>query len=158
MIRSVWSRRLAVSVAAIAGVAAAAGLPEPLAAADASTPHFHADPEASARAAALQGRGVNVLRRIAYKEQLVTGLVERRYGLGEVAREFALVIAEDEVNLAILRQTYAGTTDEVRAARNVIDYVRTLAMPPYELALAVAALQGEFRRAYPNEWAGRAAP
>ena len=150
MTRSTWFRRLALAVAAIAAVAALAGFGEPAAAADEFAPLF-ADAETEARAAALKVRGATVLRRIAYKEQLIAGLLERSHRLDEVAREFAQVVAEDEINLAILRQTYAGTTDEVRAARNVIDYVRTQPMPAYETALAVARLQAEFAQAYPGE-------
>ncbi len=151
MTRSTWLSRLAVAVVAIAGAAALAGFPEPLAAADEFAPLLACDAETAARAAALNDRGATVLRRIAYKEQLVAGLLAGRYRLDEVAREFAQVIGEDEVNLAILRQNYAGATDEVRAARNVIDYARTLAMPDYELSLATARLQADFRKLYPNE-------
>lgn len=152
MLRSIWFRRLALSVAAIAGVAATA-IPEQLVAADEFAPLFvaDADAETNAKTAALHDRGVTVLRRIAYKEQLVEGLLARRYRLDEVAREFAQVIAEDEINLAILRQAYVGTTDEVRAARNVIDYARTQPMPDYEVSQVSARLQADFRRLYPNE-------
>ena len=150
MIRSTWFRRLALSVVAIAAVAAVA-VPDQLAAADEFAPLSYADPETKARSAELQDRGAVILRRIAYKEQLVAGLLERRYSLHEVAREFALVVAEDEVNLMILRQTYAGSTDEVRAARNVIDYTRTQPMPDYQASLVTARLQAEFRQLYPSE-------
>ena len=151
MTRSAWFRRLAVSVVAVAGVAAFAGLPEQLAAADEFAPLFTADAEMNAQSASLQERGATVLRRIAYKEQLVAGLLERRYRLDEVAREFVVVIAEDEVNLMILRQVYAGATDEAKAARNVLDHVRAQPLPEYEMALAVARLQADFRRLYPKE-------
>ena len=152
MTRSTWFRRLTLSVIAIASVAAIA-VPDQLAAADEFAPldYDNADPESRARAATLQERGAVIQRRTAYKEQLVAGLIEQRYRLEEVAREFALVIAEDEVNLAILRQTYAGSTDEVRAARNVIDYARTQPMPEYQASLATARLQAEFRQLYPRE-------
>jgi len=147
MIRSHWSRRLAVAVAAIAGVTAFAGLPEPQVAG--AAPPREVNPEADARMAELQDRSVAIERRIAYKEQLIAGLLERRYALDEVAREFVEVIAEDETNLAILRATYPGPTDERRAAANVIAFVRTQPLPAYELSLAVAHLQAEFRRLYP---------
>ena len=149
MTRATWFRRLALAVIAIAAVAATA-VPEQLAAADEFAPIDCTDPETNARSAALQDRGANVLRRIAYKEQLIAGLIEHRYRLDEVAREFAQVIAEDEVNLAILRQAYAGSTDEVRAARNVIAYARTQMMPSYEASLVTARLEAEFRQLYPR--------
>ncbi len=148
MIRSLWFRRLAVAVAAIAGVTASAGLPESQGV-GAGSPRdavFLAD----AGVAALHDRGVAVERRIVYKEQLVAGLLERRYALDEVAREFVQVIAEDETNLAVLRQTFGGGTDEERAARNVIAYVRTQSLPPYEMSRAIAHLQAEFSRLYPT--------
>ena len=151
MTRFTWFRRLAVSVVAVAGVATFAGLPEQVAAADEFAPLFTADAETNAHSALLQERGATVMRRIAYKEQLVAGLLERRYGLDEVAREFVLVIAEDEVNLTILRRVYAGATDEAKAARNVLDHVRAQPLPEYEMALTVARLQADFRRLYPTE-------
>ena len=148
MIRSHWFRRLALSVAAIAGVTAFAGLPEPQG--FGATPTHNADPATEARTAALHDRGVVIDRRMAYKEQLVVGLLEHRYSLDEVAREFLRVIAEDETNLMILRLNFAGPTDEARAARNVIAYARSQPLPPYEMSLAVAHLQAEFRRLYPS--------
>ena len=105
---------------------------------------------ADAGVAALHDRGVAVERRIVYKEQLVAGLLEHRYALDEVAREFVQVIEEDETNLAVLRETFGGRTDEERAARNVIAYVRTQSLPPYEMSRAIAHLQAEFSRLYPT--------
>ena len=147
MTRSVWSRRLVVTVVAVAGVAAFAGLPAPQIAG--ATPYCHADPESDARTAELQSHGLTVERRMAYKEQLVADLLEHRYTLDEVAREFLAVIAEDETNLSLLRANFAGRTDEEKAARNVIAYVGTQPLPDYEVARAVAHLQAEFRRLYP---------
>ena len=148
MIRSNWFRRLALSVAAIAGVAALAGLPDPQSVG--ATPPHDPYPQADAHTAALYDRGVVIERRMAYKEQLVAGLLERRYSLDEVAREFLRVIAEDEATLTILRQNFGGPTDEERAARNVIAYVRSQPLPSYQMSLEVAHLHAEFRRLYPT--------
>jgi len=147
MTRSVWSRRLAATVAAIAGVTAFAGLPAPQVAGAAQG--WHVDTESDARTAELSSHGLTVERRMAYKEQLVADLLEHRYTLDQVAREFLAVIAEDETNLRLLRAHFPGRTDEERAARNVIAYVGTQPLPDYEAARAVAHLQAEFRRLYP---------
>ena len=145
MIRLTWFRSLVVAVAAVAGAAIYAGVPEP------QLTGAESCPDGAARQAELQVRGVAVARRIAYKEQLVAGLVERRYGLDEVAREFLDLIREDDAGLSVLRLHHAGSTDEVRAARNVIDYVRSQPLSAREAAAAVAHLRGEFRRLYPSE-------
>jgi enoyl-CoA hydratase/carnithine racemase len=152
MVRSTWFRRLAVAVAAIAGSTAYFGMPEHLlTGADFLSPLCDANAAGSTRQADLQIRLTAIGRRIAYKEQLVAGLVERRYQLDEVAREFAHVIAEDEDFQNVLRAKYPGRTDEVRAALNVIDYVRCHLVPGSEQASAIAHLQGEFRRLYPSQ-------
>ena len=152
MIRFTWFRRLAVAVAAIAGSTVYFGMPEhQLTGADFLSTFCDADVAESARQADLQIRLATIGRRIAYKEQLVAGLVERRYQLDDVAREFAHVIAEDEVASNVLRARYPDRTDEVRAALNVIEYVRCQRMPASEQSAAIAHLQGEFRRLYPSQ-------
>ena len=152
MIRFTWFRRLVIAVAAIVGTAVSSGLPErELTGADFAVLDYDADAAGSDRQAVLQTRLVAVARRIAYKDQLIAGLVERRYRLDEVAREFAQVIAEDADCQNVLRCKYPGRTDEVRAALNVIEYVRCQPLPTCEQTAAVAHLQGEFRRLYPSE-------
>ncbi len=152
MIRFTWFRRLAVAVAAIAGSTVYFGLPEnQLTGADFLAPFGDADAADSARMAELQTRLATIARRIAYKEQLVAGLVERRYQLDEVAREFVHLIAEDEDSQWVLRAKYPGRTDEVRAALNVIEYVHNQPLSAREQSAAIAHLQAEFRRLYPSQ-------
>ena len=152
MIRFTWFRRLAVAVAAIAGSTVYFGMPEhQLTGADFLPPFCDANAAGSERQADLQNRLATIERRIAYKDQLIAGLVERRYHLDEVAREFLQIINEDAASLNVLRSKYPGRTDEVRAALNVIEYVRCQPLPTCEQTAAVAHLQGEFRRLYPSE-------
>lgn len=106
MTRFTWFRRLALAFVVIAGGVVALGLPDQQLTGAERLPLFdESDPAAVAQQTELHERAAAVARRIAYKEQLVAGLVERRYRFDEVAREFLLVISEDENTLGILRLT-----------------------------------------------------
>jgi hypothetical protein len=109
--------------------------------------HDPADPVA----AALQLQHLAVITRMEYKEQLIAGMIERRYRLDEVAREFLKCMEGNDVALNVLRLNYRGSGDEARAAQNVIDYVRSQSLPKAEVAAAVKHFEAEFRRLYPAD-------
>ena len=87
-----------------------------------------------------------VAHRITAKEALVAELIAGRATLAETVEQF-LALNSDPCVAARLREIYAGDTDEVRTARNVIDYAtQRVKNPAARAALAdrLAAELAEF--------------
>jgi hypothetical protein len=101
--------------------------------------------ERTAEYAALEAEQALVGQRIALKNELVTQLIDGRVTLEFVTAEFQRLNAASPVMLAVLRDQYAGATDEEKTARNVIEYTRHRFAPMTDDGRAVLArLQAEF--------------
>lgn len=108
----------------------------------------------AAQAADLNRRQSVVNARLAYKEAHIAELVAGRAGLGDIAAAFALLNADDPSARGIIRQHYQGRTDEECAARNVLDFIESRAMPRAERAALLARLRADFDRLYPPTCGG----
>lgn len=71
----------------------------------------------------LTAEDVTILNRITAKEALVDEVIAGRLPLADAAAQFLALSADSATYLAYVRQSYPTGTDEVRVARNVIEYV-----------------------------------
>ncbi len=70
----------------------------------------------------LDAQGDVILRRIAVKEALIDDLLTGRTTLAEVTAKFTELNAPRAEYRTVIRATYSGTTDQEKAARNVISF------------------------------------
>lgn len=138
-----WTAALAAALAA--GVTVYAGTPDP----ERLPSHGNVLSAAGPEAAEMQQRRNMIATRMAYKELLIEGLVERRLHLDQVAREFLKCMEGDETAINVLRLSYKGCGDEARAAQNVLDYIHSQPIEAGELAATLAHYEAEYRRLYP---------
>jgi hypothetical protein len=71
----------------------------------------------------LENSDQEVRRRIEIKESLVRRLIEGRLTLAEVTSQFLLMNQGRPGYMEVIRNSYAGSSDEEKTARNVISYV-----------------------------------
>jgi hypothetical protein len=105
------------------------------------------DAETDAASAALDARRIEVLARIAYKEDLINRLVAGQTTLDEVTAEFMKLNRGGPV-LDSIRTQYPGSSDEEKTAHNVLEYVRQRRLPADQNARVMARLRQEFERRY----------
>jgi hypothetical protein len=96
----------------------------------------------------LDARQQVVAARIAYKEVLITELVEGRAALADVATEFLRLNREFLPALESIRLQCPGATDEEKHAHNVIGFARMRRMPDDRKAELLARLDREFQAIY----------
>jgi hypothetical protein len=96
----------------------------------------------------LTARQRTVAGRIAYKEALITELIEGRATLADIAAEFLRLNRESPSALAAVRTQFPGETDEEKHAHNVIGFVQIRNLPKARTAELLARLDREFEAAY----------
>ncbi|MGL6076520.1 MAG: hypothetical protein ACRC8S_20385 [Fimbriiglobus sp.] len=116
--------------------------------AGADLPDYMVSPELRESNTHLSERQERILIRLEYKEQLIVGMLEQRYTLRQVAREFLLTNEEDSITATMVMSLYPGDSDEQKAANNVIDFVAARNMSTCDRDLAVANLMDEYERLY----------
>jgi hypothetical protein len=72
----------------------------------------------------LQREDELVMRRIAFKQEIVRDLLDGRIGFEEAASRFADLHRSDAVSMAYLRSQYPGETDENRAEWLLVRYLK----------------------------------
>ncbi len=60
--------------------------------------------------------------RLAFKQELIDGLLTQRASLKEVTNQFLLINQSQSASICAIRATYKGATDEEKTARNVISF------------------------------------
>lgn len=149
MIRWISIRRAFLTTTlVIVGGAYLASPSQEIAGADMPPRFFESDAEITQRGVELKERQAVLAVRMAYKEQLVNGLLDGTYSLREVSSAFAEANHENETTLNVMRQTYPGATDEEKAAHNVIEYVGLRPIPSCDREAIVANLNAECQRTY----------
>jgi len=88
----------------------------------------------------------DIQQRIAYKDVLITELIEGRATLPEVTSQFLVLNESHPEYMAVIRADYPGRTDQEKAARNVIGHVRARVTNPVERARGLGRLQAELEQ------------
>jgi hypothetical protein len=86
--------------------------------------------------------------RMAYKEALITGLLDGDFHLQQVAKEFLTLNKEDSISLDMMLHLYPGQNDEEKTALNVIDYVNARPLSTCDKEAVLANLRAEHERLY----------
>lgn len=109
---------------------------------------FCDDEELNQRREVLETRQKLVSDRMAFKDALLTELVEGRATLKQVAGEFLRVNRTEECCISSVRQHFAGNTDEEKSARNVIQHAMCRELSKTKKASLQARLEGELHAMY----------
>ena len=106
------------------------------------------DEELNQQRISLEARQKVVVERMAFKDALLTELVEGRATLKQVTREFLRVNQTEECCIACIRQHFVGNSDEEKSARNVIQHVMCRQLTKTKKATLLARLECEFHAMY----------
>lgn len=105
------------------------------------------DPVLTATRQRLEAHQQATHERLVYKEELIDRLIAGDMTLTEVAIEF-LHTNDGTESMNAIRAHYAGSSDEEKSARNVLDFVRLRKLPKKQNDRVLTRLQREFTRAY----------
>ena len=86
--------------------------------------------------------------RIEYKQDLVRQLAGGELTLADVTAEFLAMNKDVPAVTFMIRESYAGATDEEKTAANVIDYVRNAPVSADKAAAVRARLLREYEALY----------
>jgi hypothetical protein len=101
--------------------------------------------ESAAEGDRLADEDSDVLRRIAIKEGIIADLIAGRSTLAEATDRFTELNAARPEYVQSLRESFPGTTDQEKFARNVISFALSRAALPERAALS-SRLEGELRQ------------
>jgi hypothetical protein len=96
----------------------------------------------------LEARKERLNVRLEFKEQLMQGLIEERYTLDQVAREFMRVNSQDEATSQSIMEIYPEATDEAKSAHNVIDFLVPRDMKAAEKDRLMTKLLDDYQQLY----------
>ena len=91
------------------------------------------------------GAAVLVCRRIEVKESIAWDLVAGRTTLADATARFMLLNEPYPYYLQMIRDTYPGSTDQERTARNVMDYTLGRVTDRRERERLAGRFEGELR-------------
>jgi hypothetical protein len=106
------------------------------------------DPELVAFSEELENAQLRVNQRNAWKDHLITQLLEGRHSLDEVAAEFLQMNRESRLCMRAVRDNFPGATDEEKTARNVIAFTLARARSPEHKKELQTRLEREFEQRY----------
>jgi hypothetical protein len=106
--------------------------------------------KAEIRANAERDRQLNelnesTLQRIEVKETIIAALLARQISLAEATDRFTAINASQPACMELIRQQYAGKTDQEKLARNVMAFVQ-LRVSPAEWPAVRRRLEAELRQ------------
>ena len=106
------------------------------------------DEELNQQRICLEARQKIVVERMAFKDALLTELVEGRATLKQVAGEFLRVNRTEECCINSIRQHFTGNSDEEKCARNVMQHAMCRELTKPKKASLQARLECEFHAMY----------
>jgi hypothetical protein len=94
---------------------------------------------------------VNLADRLALKDQIIAELVEGRTTLADATRQFMAINSSSDATRAAVEDNYRGATYEEKAARNVIEFVKSYLSTAPAPSNTPQRIEGQFRAVFGKE-------